>query len=230
MPSPLGATLSERTRSPDSPVFSLSLQSSVCRLSATQLFSMRATSCSVATSASAHGTLEHDRPGRAAARARPHLARRARQRRQHADHRQQPHHRCDVRHPRRVLRGLSPVVYPDPRVSNARRQAGPGRCAGQHQLDRPHRERRQVSVNVAAVPSYPSGYRIEIYGRECSLLVRTDRSFNISPSSVHAGKWKESIVAMPFSSKYRVVPDSTPTRQSYNVAQSTRARPSAARR
>jgi predicted dehydrogenase len=77
----------------------------------------------------------------------------------------------------------------------------------------------EVSVNVAAVPSNPSGNRMEIYGREGALVVRTDGSFNIGPSSVHAGKGKEAMVAMPVPSKYKVVPDGTPTGQAYNVAQ-----------
>jgi len=77
----------------------------------------------------------------------------------------------------------------------------------------------EVSVNVAAVPSNPSGNRMEIYGREGALVVRTDGSFNTGPSSVHAGKGKEAMVAMPVPSKYRVVPDGTPTGQAYNVAQ-----------
>jgi predicted dehydrogenase len=77
----------------------------------------------------------------------------------------------------------------------------------------------EVSVNVAAVPSNPSGNRMEIYGREGALVVRTDGSFNTGPSYVHAGKGKEAMVAMPVPSRYRVVPDGTPTGQAYNVAQ-----------
>jgi predicted dehydrogenase len=77
----------------------------------------------------------------------------------------------------------------------------------------------EVSVNVAAVPSNPSGNRMEIYGREGALVVRTDGSFNTGPSSVHAGKGKEAMVAMPVPSRYKVVPDGTPTGPAYNVAQ-----------
>jgi len=69
----------------------------------------------------------------------------------------------------------------------------------------------EVSVNVAAVSSNPSGNRMEIYGREGALVVRADGSFNIGPSHVHAGKGKEAMVAMPVPSKYKVVPDGTPT-------------------
>src|SRR6266446_2724211 len=52
----------------------------------------------------------------------------------------------------------------------------------------------EVSVNVAAVPSNPGGNRIEIYGREGALVIRTDGSFNTGPSEVHAGKGKEAMV------------------------------------
>ena len=77
----------------------------------------------------------------------------------------------------------------------------------------------EVSVNVAAVPSNPSGNRLEIYGREGALIVRTDGSFNIGPSQVLAGKGKEPMVPMPVPSKYRVAPEGTPAGPAYNVAQ-----------
>ena len=82
----------------------------------------------------------------------------------------------------------------------------------------------EVSINVAAVPSNPSGNRLEIYGREGALIVRTDGSLNIGPSQVHAGKGKEPMTAMPIPAKYRVVPEGTLSGQPYNVAQAyTRA-------
>jgi predicted dehydrogenase len=77
----------------------------------------------------------------------------------------------------------------------------------------------EISVSVAAVPSNPGGNRIEIYGREGALVIRTDGSFNIGPSQVHAGKGKEPMVAMPIPSKYKVAPEGTPSGQPYNVAQ-----------
>jgi predicted dehydrogenase len=77
----------------------------------------------------------------------------------------------------------------------------------------------EVSVSVAAVPSNPSGNRIEIYGRDGALVVRADGSLNIGPSQVQAGKGKESMVAMPVPSKYRVAPEGTPAGPAYNVAQ-----------
>ena len=77
----------------------------------------------------------------------------------------------------------------------------------------------EVSVNVAAVPSNPGGNRIEIYGREGTLVIRTDGSFNTGPSEVHAGKGKQPMVSMPVPSRYKLVPESTPGGQPYNVAQ-----------
>jgi predicted dehydrogenase len=76
----------------------------------------------------------------------------------------------------------------------------------------------EVSVNIAAVPN-PTGNRLEIYGREGTLLVRGDGSFNIGPSQVHVSRGKEPMTAMPVPAKYRVVPESTPAGQAYNVAQ-----------
>ena len=82
----------------------------------------------------------------------------------------------------------------------------------------------EVSVSVAAVPSNPSGNRIEIYGREGALVVRADGSFNIGPSQVHAGKGKDAMVAMPIPPKYKLAPAGAPAGQAYNVAQAyTRA-------
>ena len=77
----------------------------------------------------------------------------------------------------------------------------------------------EVSVSIAAVPSNPSGNRIEIYGREGAIVIRADGSFNIGPSQLLAGRGKEPLAAMPIPAKYRVTPESTPSGAPYNVAQ-----------
>jgi predicted dehydrogenase len=77
----------------------------------------------------------------------------------------------------------------------------------------------EVSVSVAAVPSNPGGNRMEIYGREGALVVRTDGSLNIGPSQVQAGKGKDPMVSMPVPAKYKVAPEGTPSGPPYNVAQ-----------
>ena len=77
----------------------------------------------------------------------------------------------------------------------------------------------EVTVTVAAVPSNPSGNRMEIYGREGALVIRTDGSLNIGPNQAHAGKGKEPMAPMPVPAKYRLAPEGTPGGPPYNVAQ-----------
>ncbi|PYM89750.1 MAG: oxidoreductase [Candidatus Rokuibacteriota bacterium] len=77
----------------------------------------------------------------------------------------------------------------------------------------------EVSVNVAAVPSNPSGNRMEIYGREGALVIRANGALSLGPNQMHAGKGKEAMVSMPVPAKYRFAPDGTPAGQPYNVAQ-----------
>ncbi len=77
----------------------------------------------------------------------------------------------------------------------------------------------ELSVNVAAVPSNPSGNRIEIFGREGALVLRAEGSFNTGASEVHGARGKDRMTPMPVPSKYIVVPESTPPGQAYNVAQ-----------
>jgi predicted dehydrogenase len=77
----------------------------------------------------------------------------------------------------------------------------------------------EVSINVAAVPSNPSGNRLEIYGREGAIVIRADGALSLGPNQMHAGKGKEKMVAMPVPAKYRFVPETTPGGQPYNVAQ-----------
>jgi predicted dehydrogenase len=77
----------------------------------------------------------------------------------------------------------------------------------------------EVSINVATVPSNPSGNRLEIYGREGALVIRANGALSLGPNQMHAGKGKEPMVAMPVPIKYRFAPEGTPAGQPYNVAQ-----------
>src|SRR5207244_12106172 len=77
----------------------------------------------------------------------------------------------------------------------------------------------EVSINVAAVPSNPGGNRIDIYGREGTLVLRAEGSFNTGGSELHAGKGKEALAAMPVPAKYKVVPAGTPSGPPYKVPQ-----------
>jgi len=76
----------------------------------------------------------------------------------------------------------------------------------------------EVSVNVATVPSNPSGNRMEIFGREGALVIRADGSLNIGPSQLSAGKGKEPMAPMPVPAKYKAAGDA-PAGPPYNVAQ-----------
>jgi predicted dehydrogenase len=77
----------------------------------------------------------------------------------------------------------------------------------------------EVSINVAAVPSNPSGNRLEIYGREGALVIRANGALSLGPNQMHAGRGKEAMAPMPVPDKYKVVPSDTPAGQPYNVAQ-----------
>ena len=77
----------------------------------------------------------------------------------------------------------------------------------------------EVSVSIAAVPSNPSGNRLEIYGREGTMVIRANASLSLGPCQLQAGKGKEPLVSMPVPSKYAVVPQGTPGGPPYNVAQ-----------
>jgi predicted dehydrogenase len=77
----------------------------------------------------------------------------------------------------------------------------------------------EVSINVAAVPSNPSGNRLEIYGREGALVIRANGALSLGPNQMHAGQGKEAMAPMAVPAKYRFVPENTPGGQPYNVAQ-----------
>jgi predicted dehydrogenase len=77
----------------------------------------------------------------------------------------------------------------------------------------------EVSINVAAVPSNPSGNRLEIYGREGALVIHANGALSLGPNQMHAGKGKEPMASMPVPAKYRFAPEGTPSGQPYNVAQ-----------
>ena len=77
----------------------------------------------------------------------------------------------------------------------------------------------EVSINVAAVPSNPSGNRLEIYGRDGALVIRANGALSLGPNQMHTGKGKEAMAPMPVPAKYKFVPEGTPGGQPYNVAQ-----------
>jgi len=76
----------------------------------------------------------------------------------------------------------------------------------------------EIAIQVASVPSNPSGTRLEIYGREGALTI-TSGSANIGPNVILGARGKDSPVEMPPPDKYRLAPEGTPPGPPRNVAQ-----------
>src|SRR5947208_10285499 len=68
----------------------------------------------------------------------------------------------------------------------------------------------EVAVNVAAVPSNPSGNRLEIYGREGALVIRANGALSLGPNQMYAGKGTAPMASMPVPAKYKFTPEGTP--------------------
>jgi predicted dehydrogenase len=77
----------------------------------------------------------------------------------------------------------------------------------------------EVAIQVAAVPSNPSGYRLEIYGRDGSLTLTAGGSVNIGPSRLFGAQGKESLAALDVPERFTLVPEGTPVGPPRNVAQ-----------
>jgi predicted dehydrogenase len=77
----------------------------------------------------------------------------------------------------------------------------------------------EVAVQVAAMPFNPSGTRLEIYGREGTMVISGPRSFNIGPNVLYAAQGKAPLADMPVPDKYLFVPKDMPSGPAYNVAQ-----------
>ena len=80
----------------------------------------------------------------------------------------------------------------------------------------------EVSVQVAAIPFNPSGTRLEIYGREGTMVISSPGSFNIGPNVLHAAKGNAPLAEMRPPDKYTLVPEDTPPGPPRNVAQAYR--------
>ncbi|HEY7465146.1 MAG TPA: Gfo/Idh/MocA family oxidoreductase [Dehalococcoidia bacterium] len=76
----------------------------------------------------------------------------------------------------------------------------------------------EVAFQVAAVPHNPSGTRLEIYGREGSLVI-TSGSANIGPNALYGARGKDSPAEMQPPDAYRLAPEGTPAGPPRNVAQ-----------
>src|SRR5919197_4354577 len=77
----------------------------------------------------------------------------------------------------------------------------------------------EVSISVATAPSNPSGNRLEIYGRDGAIVIRTDGALSQGPNQMQAARGKEPMAVMPVPDKYTFTTSGTPAGPPYNVAQ-----------
>jgi predicted dehydrogenase len=75
----------------------------------------------------------------------------------------------------------------------------------------------EIDIQVAAVPSSPSGSRLEIYGREGALFLSA-RSMNIGPVSLHGVQGTGNLEELAPPDEYLGVPEGTPPGPPRNVA------------
>jgi predicted dehydrogenase len=80
----------------------------------------------------------------------------------------------------------------------------------------------EVSVHVAAIPFHPSGTRLEIYGRDGTMVISAPRSVNIGPNVLYAAKGDAPLAEMPAPDRYTLVPEGPPPGPPRNVAQAYR--------
>jgi predicted dehydrogenase len=76
-----------------------------------------------------------------------------------------------------------------------------------------------VSVHVGAIPFAGSGYRMEIYGREGTLVVTGEESPQLSEVSLHGAKGGNTLASMPVPEQLKFASPGTPSGEALNVGQ-----------
>lgn len=76
----------------------------------------------------------------------------------------------------------------------------------------------EVSVHVAAVPAGTGGARLEIYGREGSLLLTSGGGLSTGPNRLYIGHGRDAAEEMQVPTEYAFAPEGTPTGPPRNVA------------
>lgn len=77
----------------------------------------------------------------------------------------------------------------------------------------------EVAIQVAAVPSSPTGYRLEMYGRDGTLMLTAGGSVNIGPSRLFGARGGATPAALEPPDKFTLTPEGTPPGPPRNVAQ-----------
>jgi predicted dehydrogenase len=76
-----------------------------------------------------------------------------------------------------------------------------------------------ASVHVAAIPFAGSGYRMEIYGRDGTLVATGEDSPQLSAVSLHGAKGGNTLAPMPTPQRFTVATPGTSSGEAFNVGQ-----------
>jgi predicted dehydrogenase len=76
-----------------------------------------------------------------------------------------------------------------------------------------------ASVHIGAIPYAGSGYRMEIYGRDGTLVAMGADSPQLSEVSLHGAKGDNTLKPIPVSDKYSLAAPGTPSGEATNVGQ-----------
>jgi predicted dehydrogenase len=76
-----------------------------------------------------------------------------------------------------------------------------------------------ASVHVGAIPFAGSGYRMEIYGRDGTLVALGEDSPQLSTVSLHGAKGNDTLAPMPVPARFTFAAPATPSGEALNVGQ-----------
>jgi predicted dehydrogenase len=76
-----------------------------------------------------------------------------------------------------------------------------------------------ASVHVAAIPFAGSGYRMEIYGRDGTLVISGEESPQLGEVSLHGAKVGNTVALIPVPERFRFAAPATPSGEAFNVGQ-----------
>ena len=76
-----------------------------------------------------------------------------------------------------------------------------------------------VSSHVGAIPFAGSGYRMEIYGRDGTLVASGEDSPQLSAVALHGAKGSDALSPMPVPDRFTLASPATPSGEAFNVGQ-----------
>jgi predicted dehydrogenase len=76
-----------------------------------------------------------------------------------------------------------------------------------------------ASVHIGAIPFAGSGYRMEIYGRDGTLVAMGEDSPQLSEVFLHGAKGGNTLAPMPVPARFTVAAPGTPSGEAINVGQ-----------